>query len=104
MRRVLRARNQKEGSPIFELVQHFSTVSFISIVTAMVIVAVVLNLFYRRLALRDLTEMGERQNVAVTQAFLNSLSPQITGFLATADRLNDDELRAHAETARLHKA
>ena len=100
---VLRAKNEEPGAPIFELVRHFSTVSFITIVSATVVVAVVLNLFYRRLALRDLTEMGERQNVAVTQAFMNSLSPQLTSFLAIADQLEDDELRAHEETIKLHK-
>jgi signal transduction histidine kinase len=84
-------------------VRHYSAASFVSIVTAMVVVTVVLSLFYRRLALRDLAEMGERQNVALTQAFLNSLLPQLSDFLAAADRLGDEALRVHDETARLRK-
>jgi signal transduction histidine kinase len=98
-----RARHQNPGPPIFELVRHYSAASFVSIVIAMVVVTVVLSLFYRRLALRDLAEMGERQNVALTQAFLNSLLPQLSDFLATADRLGDEALRNHEETTRLHK-
>ena len=103
MRAALRARNKKESSSIFELVRHFSNASFVAIVAAMIVVTIVLTLFYRRLALRDLAAMGERQNVALTQAFMNSILTQLSGFLATADRLNDDELRAHDETAKLHK-
>ena len=92
------------SSPTFELVRHFSAASFVSVVTAMVLATMALSLFYHRLALSDLAAMGERQNVALTQAFLNSLLPQLRGFLAAADRLSDGELRAHPQTARLHQA
>jgi signal transduction histidine kinase len=93
-----------QSSSRFELVRHFSRASFISVAVAMAIATLVLSLFYRRLAVSDLAETAERGNVALTQAFLNTLLPQLKDFLATAQLLGDEELRGHPETARLHDA
>ena len=51
----------------FRLLRYFSIVSLV----ATVIVAAVLGTFYRHVALRDLTEMAESRNVALTEAFSN---------------------------------
>jgi signal transduction histidine kinase len=94
----------EQSSPTFELVRHFSIASFVSVVTAIILATTVLTVFYRRLALSDLAATGERQNVALTQAFLNTLLPQLRAFLAIADRVDDHELKSHPETSRLHQA
>ena len=99
-----RRRKTEQGSPTFELLRHFSTASFASILIAMAIVAAILSVFYRNMALRDMTAMAERQNVALTRAFANSLWPQFRSFLASVIRLTDDELKAHPDIAKLHAA
>ena len=105
MRRLFsRRRKTVQGSTTFELLRHFSTASFASILIAMVIVAAILSVFYRNIALRDMTAMAERQNVALTRAFANSLWPQFRVFLASVTHLTDDELRSHADIAKLHAA
>ena len=104
MRLFSRRRKTVQGSTTFELLRHFSTASFASILIAMVIVVAILSVFYRNMALRDMTAMAERQNVALTRAFANSLWPQFRVFLASVTHLTDDELRSHADIAKLHAA
>jgi signal transduction histidine kinase len=84
---------------MFRLLRYFSILSFIAIV----IVAALLGIFYYRVALNDLTQLAESRNVALTQAFANSLWKEFAPFVASAERLNDDELRAHPEIARLRQ-
>ena len=45
--------------------------------------------------------MGERNNVALTQAFANSVWPQISAFVGSVSTLTADELRARPETAQI---
>ena len=85
---------------MFNFRRHFSITSFIS----MVVVAVLLAAFYRWIALNDLVELGERHNVALTQAFSNSLWPQFSLFLTRTVSLSSDEIRTHHDTAELRKA
>ena len=80
--------------------RYFSITSLIS----MVVVAVLLGAFYRRIALNDLIELGERHNIALTQAFSNSLWPQFSLFLTRTVSLSGDEIRTHHDTAELRKA
>ena len=80
--------------------RYFSITSLIS----MVVVAVLLGAFYRWIALNDLLELGERHNVALTQAFSNSLWPQFSLFLRRTVSLSGDEIRTHHDTAELRKA
>jgi signal transduction histidine kinase len=84
----------------FRLLRYFSIVSLV----ATVIVAAVLGTFYRHVALRDLTEMAESRNVALTEAFSNSIWLHFAPFLTSASELNVDELRAHPQTAKLYQA
>jgi len=80
--------------------RHFSITSFVSVVGA----AILLVAFYRWIALNDLLELGERHNIAMTQAFSNSLWPQFSLFLTRTVSLSGDEIRTHHDTAELRKA
>jgi len=83
----------------FELLRYFSIASLVAIVMG----ATLSGMFYRQLALTDLTELGERETVALTQAFANSIWPQFAPFLTSAAALAPDQLQRHPETARLRK-
>ena len=80
--------------------RYFSITSLIS----MVVAAILLVAFYRWIALNDLLELGERHNVALTQAFSNSLWPQFSLFLTRTVSRSGDEIRTHHDTAELRKA
>jgi signal transduction histidine kinase len=84
---------------MFKLLRYFSVTSFVAIL----IVAVLLGIFYGRMAVSDLTELAESRNVALTQAFANSLWPEFAPFVASAKDLDDSELRRHSEIARLRQ-
>jgi hypothetical protein len=82
---------------MFKLLRYFSITSLI----AFVIVATLLRVFYRQLVLNNLVEIAESKNVALTQAFSNSLWPQFALFVGSASALSPDEIRAHPEIAKL---
>ncbi|MEN3297458.1 MAG: hypothetical protein V7642_6711 [Burkholderiales bacterium] len=85
---------------MFRLLRYFSIASLITVALA----AVGLGAIYRQLATRDLLELGERNNVALTQTFANSLWPQFRGFAASAAKIDAGSLQRHPETDRLHRA
>jgi diguanylate cyclase (GGDEF)-like protein len=74
---------------MFNLSRYFSTLSFILIVLA----AGVLGLFYRELSVRQLTELAENRNVAMAQAFGNSLREPLDALMATSVGGDVDFLR-----------
>ena len=76
---------------MFKLLRYFSLTSLVSIV----VVAAVLGGFYREIAVRSVITLGESSNQALTQVLANSLSPMLVPYLATADRLRDDQLGTH---------
>ena len=84
---------------MFKLLRYFSISSLITFV----IVASLLGVFYRQFVLNNLTEIAESKNVALTQAFSNSLWPQLAPFVASASEFTLDELRAHPEIAQLRQ-
>jgi signal transduction histidine kinase len=84
----------------FKLLRYFSIMSFFAIG----VVTVLLGMFYRRVALNDLKELAESRNVALTQAFANSIWPQFAPFVTSAAGRSSSELRAHPEIARLRQA
>ena len=59
---------------------------------------------FRSAAVKDLLQIGERSNVALTQAFANSLWPRYAPFLRDSGRLSMAELKAHPQLAELHEA
>ena len=104
MRALFQARKTQQDSAVSALVRNFSIASFFGVILTMIIVATILSVLYRSMALDDLRAMGERQNVALTRAFANSLWPKFKPFLASAGELKDDQLKAHEEIARLDGA
>lgn len=85
---------------MFRLVRYFSITSLV----AFVIVTAVLAVFYRQSALNDLIALRENNNVALTQAFANSLWPEFASFVDSAGDLDTAELADHPGNARLREA
>ncbi len=82
------------------LLRYFTVIGLVTFV----IVTAVLGIFYRRIALSNLLQVADRQNVVLTQAFANSLWPRFASFLGSVSGLGADELRLHPEVARLREA
>src|ERR1700704_262999 len=76
---------------MFKLLRYFSITSFLLIVVA----AAVFGFCYRSVAYRSLVETGEANNAAVTRALANSLWPQLTPYLATAEAMSTVQLQSH---------
>ena len=85
---------------MFPLLRYFSIMSFVAIAGVTALFA----FGGRQRALADLTELAESRNVALTQAFANSLWPQFAPFVDAASALSREELQAHPEIARLRQA
>src|SRR3989338_111876 len=85
---------------MFKLLRYFSITSFIAIG----VVAALLGMFYRRIAVGNLLELGESNNVALTQSLANDLWLQFAPFVTSVSGLNGDQLRAHPVTSVLRKA
>jgi signal transduction histidine kinase len=75
---------------MFRLLRFFSIASLL----AFLIVTVLLGFLYRRTAIQELSTQEERKNLAVTQAFVNALHPQLIAYLSLTQGLTTDELRA----------
>ena len=82
---------------MFNLVRFFTITSLV----ALILVAVFLTVLFRRTAIDDLTELGERNNVALTQTFANSLWPDFAPFVDDAAGLSAEEIRQHPEISTL---
>jgi len=78
---------------MFKLLRYFSLTSFVSVV----IVAAILGVLYRELAIHSLVTMGESNNRAVTRVLANSVWPKLVPYLATADTLPNERLSEHPE-------
>ncbi|MEO5327122.1 MAG: PAS domain S-box protein [Magnetococcus sp. THC-1_WYH] len=88
----------KEGiPPLFPLVRHFSVTSFI----AMILVGAALGWYLNKMQVEILQHLVERQNVALTRAFANSLWPLMQGLIRENDRLGSKEVLVHSIRASL---
>ncbi len=85
---------------MFKLLRYFSGMSLVTIVLA----SILLGVFYRRTVLSDLMEVGEGKNVALTQAFANSLWPEFAQYVQAVSGLDGETLRARSETAQFYQA
>ena len=85
---------------MFALLRYFSYMSLITIVFA----SILLGAFYRRMVVNDLIHMGERKNVALTQAFANSLWPDFAQYVQSVSERDGNALRARPETASFYQA
>jgi len=64
---------------MFRMLRYFSIASLLSILIA----AVALTLLYRKVAMNDIVRLGEINNIALSQAELNSARPQLVKYLAS---------------------
>jgi diguanylate cyclase (GGDEF)-like protein len=85
---------------VFNLLKFFSIASLLAILS----VTVFLGIFYRQTAQFDLIRLGESKNIALTQAFINSIWPEYYAFIFSASFLGAEELRNHSEFNRLREA
>ena len=84
----------------FRLIRYFSTTSALMFG----IMAILLGMFYGRIARTHLITLGETNNVALTQSFANSIWPRFAPFLTSSSGLSAESLRAHPETELLRRA
>ena len=76
---------------MFRILRYFSITSFL--VIGMVATAtLVLFVFYRDLTVTELVELEEGRNVALTQAFANSIWPRFASYVTSASTTDGDEL------------
>lgn len=83
---------------MFRLLRYFSITSLISIAIA----SIVLGVFYRHMATRNLLELGEDHNIDMTRAFANTLWPQFSPVVAASLELPPDRLRGLPQIKGLH--
>ncbi|MBF0140555.1 MAG: PAS domain S-box protein [Magnetococcales bacterium] len=83
--------------PPFPLVRHFSLTSFI----AMIVVGATLGWYLNKMQIEILQHLVERQNVALTRAFANSLWPLLQGLLREDNRLGTNEVLVQSILASL---
>ena len=84
----------------FQLLRYFTTASLIMFC----LVAVLLGMFYGRVARTNLITLGEKNNVALTQACANSIWAQFAPFLTSASGLGVEQIQVHPQTAGLRRA
>ncbi len=85
---------------MFKLLRYFSITSLLTFIT----VTIILGEVYGQTAVTDLIALGESHNVALTQAFSNSLWPKFAPFVRVASGQTGDELRANAQAAQFYSA
>nr|WP_228702886.1 EAL domain-containing protein [Marinobacter gelidimuriae] len=83
---------------MFRLKYYFSIVSLIAIVTS----AAILSSYYYRTTVEQLTELEERNYLALTHTIANILWPQYSDFLKNAESLSRSELVKHPLSKSLH--
>ena len=69
-----------------------------------ILIVLILSLFYGYIARSHLVTLGEKNNVALTQTFANSIWPQFAPFLISTSDFSTEQLRAHPETEQLWHA
>ena len=94
------SRSLQFKQPSFQLVCYYTTASLFAFALAIVLLS---NSYYRQ-ALADIIALGEQQNVALTQAFSNSLWVELAPFLKASEQLSIAELSQHPSIEKLQKA
>ncbi len=84
---------------MFRLLRFFSITSLV----LLVLTTIILGAIYRQAATKNLIELGEINNVVLTQTFANFIWPQFRSFAASSAQYDDNALRSHPEIARLHQ-
>lgn len=84
---------------MFRLLRYFSIASLIIIAIAVLL----LGTTYRQKVVNDLIDLGESKNVALTQAFSNSIWPKFESAVRSSSGLSPDELRSLPVMGELRK-
>lgn len=87
-----------QGHKRFALTRHFSLTSLVC--TALI--AVALGWSYQELSLRDLNNLAEDRNLALTHTFANALWPKLSGLVDDSASATPEALRSRAQDARLY--
>ncbi len=85
---------------MFRLLRYFSIASLVS----MVLAAIVLGLLHQQFEKSRLLRYGEKQNIALAQAFSSNVWPKFRGFADAAKRLDADALRRQPNIAKLRQS
>lgn len=83
---------------VFPLMRYFSIASLV----CMLIAAFLLASLYRNISVENLIEYGEQKNAVLAQALANTIWPEFAPFIPTAIQLNQEQLRDHSETRKIH--
>ena len=84
----------------FRLLRYFSIASLI----AMVLALAGLGFSFRQTAIKQLSKVGEDNNVSLSRAFANTLRPYYIPLIEAAGKSGSGELKANPEVAAVHKA
>ena len=84
----------------FRLLRYFSITSL----TVFVVVIGLLVVLYGHIAKSDLIRLGEKNNVALTQAFANSVWPTYASYFTSVKEIDGDGLRGRPETANIRQS
>ncbi len=90
-------------SAMFQILRYFSITSFL-VIAVVALATIVLVAFYRQLTVTELIELGQSRNVALTQAFANSIWPRFAPYLTSVVQTEGNDLRARPETAQIRGA
>ncbi len=99
---LVRSR-ETPNSAMFQILRYFSITSFL-VILVVALATIVLVAFYRQLTVTELVELGQSRNVAMTQAFANSIWPRFAPYLTSVVQTEGNDLRARPETAQIRGA
>jgi diguanylate cyclase (GGDEF)-like protein len=90
----------KKGKLMFRLLRYFSIASFVS----MLLAALVLGILHQVFEKNRLLKYGEKQNIALAQAFSNNVWPKYRNFANSAKQLDADALRRQRDISKLKQS
>jgi len=76
------------ASNIFNLLRHYAIASFVSVLVA----AVLLAAFYRHLEVQETTDIARKSNLALAEAVLESVRPDVSEYLGSVTNLGPQEI------------
>ena len=79
--------DRRGGGKLFRLLRFYSIASLLAILIA----AVFFILFIRKVAVQDIIELSERNNLTLAQTALNSVKPELLRYLATVEGIKPGE-------------
>ncbi len=85
---TLRNGHKAGARGMFRIIRYFSIASLVCILVA----AVALAAFFRHIAIREIVEFGESGNVALAEAALNAVRPELLDFLARSGKVAPADL------------